>query len=1197
MNVKIIAVPIAAIALYCAIGATGFSVAQNCPDNSISTESWPAQPSPTTGDPVSTETGDFTYSVKDLEVKGPIPIVFSRCYDSGAGYDGPAAIVGFDWDCSFNRYINFTESNAAVTTASPCAFYHTGQGYTIKMDPTQFNSEGNATQYVGHIPNYVIMTVDSSGNMIVTDKHGNQDFFNPAGSLVQSKDRNGNTLTYTRDSLNRLTCVADAYGHYMTFGYNGNSNLISSVTDSAGREVAFDYTTGLPQTMWPNLPTNRLTQVTYPATTDFPTGITINYQYDMYSRLVNIIDGKGDTATANTYGTSSFGAYQVTQQTGQATGSYYAWVVPNLVGTVERRFTDGNGNVTTYTVNQTSGNFSDRNPYATHTINITSQTVSDGSCHPSEPLGGYTTQYQYDTSNEKTQELEPNGNGTNWTYDSYGNVLTVQKFSPSGATVNSSMGTQGSTTATTTYTYEPRFNQLASETDPNGNVTTYNYGNATSNPSGSLLSITYPTTVAGTAQETYTYNQFGEVVTDTAPDGTVTLNAYDPSTGYLIETIKDYGGSGHLNATTHFVSDAVGHVISTTDPNGNTTNFTYNNLDELVEVDGASGEVEQKSYDQNKNLIVDQKQAPDGAWAKTVYVYNNKQQLTATQEYTDAVDYLTTAKAYDAQGNLTQITDPLGHTKTTTYDERNKAYLFTDALGHTSQYDFDGNENTIRLTDELGHVTTYAFDGLDKLEKKNFPDGTYQTWSYDRNGNTISERTAVGNTITQTFDTRNRKLTQNYTAASGPSTITDVYDIMGRLLTATEGGAALTYVYDNLGRNTHFTDQAGRTSTYGYDLQGNRTSSTYPTGVTWNRAFDASNRPTTTKDSAGNTLVTNTYDILDRMTLTTLANGTTVTNSFDLLNRLTNVDNALGTVARNYSYIYDGASRVVSSTEPRGTIGYAYSTRDEVTGVTEPSGSPFSDQSFVYDAAYNRSNWTLGSTSTNYTANNLDEYTAIGSAAPGWNNDGGLSSYAGYTYTYDALMRLTEVDYSGGKTFFTYDPLGRRVTKVDENSSGSVFSAFSYHYDGSDVAVEYRPSSVTYTYCGTLLREDGSGNKQWYYRDGHDSVSAVADNSGNLLEAYEYTPQGTFQITNASGTVLGATGIGNDTLYVSMRYDSETANYYDNARYYSAVLGRFISRDPLSNAEFSQGTNLYAYCENDYLNRLDPGNGDRHEWH
>jgi uncharacterized protein RhaS with RHS repeats len=42
------------------------------------------------------------------------------------------------------------------------------------------------------------------------------------------------------------------------------------------------------------------------------------------------------------------------------------------------------------------------------------------------------------------------------------------------------------------------------------------------------------------------------------------------------------------------------------------------------------------------------------------------------------------------------------------------------------------------------------------------------------------------------------------------------------------------------------------------------------------------------------------------------------------------------------------------------------------------------------------------------------------------------------------------------------------------------------------------------------------------------------------------------------------------------------------ARYYNPTLGRFISRDPLSGAEFSQGTNLYAYCRNNFLNSSDP---------
>ncbi len=435
-------------------------------------------------------------------------------------------------------------------------------------------------------------------------------------------------------------------------------------------------------------------------------------------------------------------------------------------------------------------------------------------------------------------------------------------------------------------------------------------------------------------------------------------------------------------------------------------------------------------------------------------------------------------------------------------------------------------------------------------------------------------------------------LTQSYTAASGPSTISNTYDILGRVTATTEGGTSLTYGYDDLGRNTSFTDQAGRTSTYTYDLVGNRTSATYPTGITVNRAHDASNRLTTLKDSSSNTMATYGYDILDRVTGATLANGTSVSYSYDLLSRLNSVDNSLGgSVARNYSYVYDDASRITSITEPRGTVTSSYSSRNEVTGIVEPTGSPFADQSFAYDAGFNRSSWTLGTNTTSYTVNNLNEYTDVGTVDPTWNADGGLANYAGNSYTYDALQRLTEVDYSGGKTLFSYDP-GRRVKKVDQNASGAVLSTEQYHYDGSEVAVDYQPSTTWTYYLGlgidqVVLRDSGSA-KQWYYRDGHGSTSAITDNSGNILEQYEYNAQGQFQIANASGTVESFSQIGNTLLYTGREYDNETGNYFYRARYYNPTLGRFISRDPLSGAEFSQGTNLYAYCLNNYLNAGDP---------
>jgi RHS repeat-associated protein len=120
-----------------------------------------------------------------------------------------------------------------------------------------------------------------------------------------------------------------------------------------------------------------------------------------------------------------------------------------------------------------------------------------------------------------------------------------------------------------------------------------------------------------------------------------------------------------------------------------------------------------------------------------------------------------------------------------------------------------------------------------------------------------------------------------------------------------------------------------------------------------------------------------------------------------------------------------------------------------------------------------------------------------------------------------------------------------------------------------------------------VMRTDGT-NRQYFYKNGLGSVVAVANNSGNLLESYEYNLQGQVAMFNGGGSSLTASSIGNDHLFTGRQLDPETGDYYYRARYYSPILGRFISRDPLSGAEFSQGTNLYAYCRNNGVNGVDP---------
>ncbi len=51
---------------------------------------------------------------------------------------------------------------------------------------------------------------------------------------------------------------------------------------------------------------------------------------------------------------------------------------------------------------------------------------------------------------------------------------------------------------------------------------------------------------------------------------------------------------------------------------------------------------------------------------------------------------------------------------------------------------------------------------------------------------------------------------------------------------------------------------------------------------------------------------------------------------------------------------------------------------------------------------------------------------------------------------------------------------------------------------------------------------------------------------------------------------------GNEIIYCGYRYDAETQNYYVRNRYYSPVLGRWVTRDPIG---YEGGINLYGYVE------------------
>jgi len=73
----------------------------------------------------------------------------------------------------------------------------------------------------------------------------------------------------------------------------------------------------------------------------------------------------------------------------------------------------------------------------------------------------------------------------------------------------------------------------------------------------------------------------------------------------------------------------------------------------------------------------------------------------------------------------------------------------------------------------------------------------------------------------------------------------------------------------------------------------------------------------------------------------------------------------------------------------------------------------------------------------------------------------------------------------------------------------------------------------------------------------------MTSSTGAVVERYRYDAYGKRTVTNAAGTTIVASSIGQQRGFTGYYLDAETGIYYARARMYSPAMGRFIGRDPL----------------------------------
>ena len=95
----------------------------------------------------------------------------------------------------------------------------------------------------------------------------------------------------------------------------------------------------------------------------------------------------------------------------------------------------------------------------------------------------------------------------------------------------------------------------------------------------------------------------------------------------------------------------------------------------------------------------------------------------------------------------------------------------------------------------------------------------------------------------------------------------------------------------------------------------------------------------------------------------------------------------------------------------------------------------------------------------------------------------------------------------------------------------------------------------------------------------------IVDLTGNLVVKYWYDTWG--NTLSVTGSGAGTVGQVNPFRYKGYYWDSELGLYYLNSRYYDPVTSRFINADGLVTSGGLLGNNMFAYCENNPVNRCD----------
>ncbi|MBE6534412.1 MAG: hypothetical protein E7678_05550 [Ruminococcaceae bacterium] len=612
------------------------------------------------------------------------------------------------------------------------------------------------------------------------------------------------------------------------------------------------------------------------------------------------------------------------------------------------------------------------------------------------------------------------------------------------------------------------------------------------------------------------------------------------------------------------------------DENGNEIkSFTYNSLDPSSKL------YTENEVDKNGRAIA---AFDESGEHKTTFMYGSDG-VSVSAECLPNGSKLSYGSTRD--GSVTSITHSTenGEENSTTQTRTLDVVTEIKSGNNTVRYEYDGKRRVKSVSlNGVDNYVRYDYSGentnVDTV-KATMLNGTEIKTVKNIYGN-IAKSSCNDRSVTNLYDTE-QKLRMATDSVSGQTRFS--YDENGNVIAVTAPDCTEEFEYDcnenTLDRKTITINGASQTYNYGYKLTANKALDNIRIdGNVVRPNTDALGRNT------GKTIEAN-YNKIAEEKISYVKFGDHATSLPSTVRFAKN-----GVFNESIQYKYDSMGNIIEVFENgRSTCRYEYDalgrlTREDnvafpktTTWDYDNNGNIIAKYEYALTAKPTSELHLLDCIYTPYTYDdNSDMLLSCGDENFVYDMIGNPTTYRGKAATWAYGRQLTSFD---GNTF-TYDARGRRISKND--------ITFTYDSNGNLIK-QSNGLEFFYDHTGVFAVKH-NGLTYFYRKNAQQDIIAILDNYGNVVVKYKYDAWGMCKVLNAIGTEItdeNHIGILNPFRYRSYYFDTETNLYFLKTRYYDPELGRFMTIDDISylDPESINGLNLYAYCLNNPVNRVD----------